>query len=158
RAEVLMFNSGGAGARPSLDGLSATAFPSGVHTMSVEATEHAGPITIWRKELREGSGGQGQFRGGLGQVVEIGVADGHEFSFNAMFDRIENPARGRAGGKDGAAGKVTLDDGSVLAAKGRQQVPEGRRLVLELPGGGGYGAPAERSAADNERDTTRGYR
>ena len=54
-----------------LDGLSATAFPSGVHTMPVEATEHTGPIVIWRKELRPDSGGDGEFRGGLGQVIEI---------------------------------------------------------------------------------------
>ena len=58
--EVLMFNSGGTGARPSYDGLSATAFPSGVSTMSVEATEHVGPITVWRKDLREGSGRSGR--------------------------------------------------------------------------------------------------
>ena len=71
RAEVLMFNSGGMGARPGLDGLSATAFPSGVHTMPVEATEQTGPIVIWRKELRPDSGGDGEYRGGLGQVIEI---------------------------------------------------------------------------------------
>ncbi|MBX2885213.1 MAG: hydantoinase B/oxoprolinase family protein, partial [Granulosicoccus sp.] len=51
RAEVLTFNSGGSGARPTLDGMSATAFPSGVMTMPVEATEHTGPVIIWRKEL-----------------------------------------------------------------------------------------------------------
>ena len=67
-AEILMFNSGGMGARPELDGLSATAFPSGVMTMPIEATEHAGPIVIWRKELRPDSGGDGEFRGGLGQI------------------------------------------------------------------------------------------
>ena len=70
-AEVLTFNSGGTGARPNFDGLSATAFPSGVSTMSVEATEHVGPVTIWRKELRSGSGGAGTTRGGFGQIIEI---------------------------------------------------------------------------------------
>ena len=40
RAEVLTFNSGGSGARPTQDGMDATAFPSGVMTMPVEATEH----------------------------------------------------------------------------------------------------------------------
>ena len=66
-----MFNSGGTGARPGFDGLSATAFPSGVSTMSVEATEQVGPITVWRKDLRVGSGGAGAKRGGLGQTIEI---------------------------------------------------------------------------------------
>jgi len=97
-AEILMFNSGGTGARPQVDGLSATAFPSGVSTMSVEATEHVGPITVWRKDLREGSGGAGAQRGGLGQVIEIEAREGYDFYFNAMFDRVQNP-----GGKVGRA-------------------------------------------------------
>ena len=142
--EVLMFNSGGTGARPTLDGLSATAFPSGVSTMSVEATEHVGPIIVWRKDLREGSGGAGQWRGGLGQIIEIEPSAGYDFYFNAMFDRVENPARGREGGGPGANGRVELADGSPLRSKGRQLVKNGDRLKLSLPGGGGYGAPAKR--------------
>lgn len=152
RAEVLLFNSGGTGARSHLDGLSATAFPSGVHSMSIEATEHVGPVIFWRKELRDGSGGAGQFRGGLGQVVEIAPTEGHEIYFNAMFDRIKHPPRGREGGEDGAAGAVLLDDGTVLNAKGRQHVPAGRRLILQLPGGGGYGPLDKRDAEAVKRD------
>ena len=152
-----MFNSGGSGARPSQDGMGATAFPSGVHTMSIEATEHVGPVIFWRKELRDGSGGAGKFRGGLGQSIEIAPAKGHEFYFNAMFDRCENPARGRDGGKPGAPGGVSLDDGTKLNAKGRQYVPEGRRLILQAPGGGGYGSPSERSPEDTARDKARDY-
>ncbi|ARP64386.1 5-oxoprolinase [Mesorhizobium sp. WSM1497] len=157
RAEVLMFNSGGMGARPTLDGLSATAFPSGVHTMPIEATEHTGPIVIWRKELRPDSGGDGEFRGGLGQILEIAATEGHEFDFSAMFDRVRHPAKGRDGGKDGIAGIVRLDDGTLMRPKGWQHVPEGRRLVLELPGGGGYGDPSRRSTEARAQDVSRGY-
>ena len=157
RAEVLMFNSGGMGARPGLDGLSATAFPSGVHTMPIEATEHTGPIVIWRKELRPDSGGDGEFRGGLGQVIEIAATDGHEFDFSAMFDRVNHPPRGRNGGKPGVAGVVKLDDGTRMRPKGWQHVPAGRRLVLELPGGGGYGDPAKRDTAARANDRSKGY-
>ncbi|MBZ9719617.1 hydantoinase B/oxoprolinase family protein [Mesorhizobium sp. AD1-1] len=157
RAEVLMFNSGGMGARPTLDGLSATAFPSGVHTMPIEATEHTGPIIIWRKELRPDSGGDGEFRGGLGQILEIAATEGHEFDFSAMFDRVRHPAKGRDGGKDGIAGIVRLDDGTVMRPKGWQHVPEGRRLVLELPGGGGYGDPSRRGTEARAQDVSRGY-
>ncbi|MFO1171608.1 MAG: hydantoinase B/oxoprolinase family protein [Hyphomicrobiaceae bacterium] len=157
RAEVLMFNSGGSGARPTQDGMGATAFPSGVHTMSIEATEHVGPVIFWRKELRDGSGGAGKYRGGLGQSIEIAPAAGHEFYFNAMFDRCENAARGRAGGEAGKPGNVSLDDGTKLNGKGRQYVPAGKRLRLEAPGGGGYGPPAERSAEDQARDKARNY-
>lgn len=156
-AEVLMFNSGGMGARPGLDGLSATAFPSGVHTMPIEATEHTGPIVIWRKELRPDSGGDGEFRGGLGQVLEIAATDGHEFDFSAMFDRVNHAPRGRNGGKDGVPGVVRLDDGTKMRPKGWQHVPAGRRLVLELPGGGGYGDPAKRDAIARSEDRSKQY-
>ena len=156
-AQLLMFNSGGSGARPALDGLSATAFPSGVHTMSSEVMEYAGPVTIWRKELREGSGGAGERRGGLGQVIEISANPGHRIYLNAMFDRCNNPARGRDGGLPGAAGEVGLDDGSSLSSKGKQWVPEDRRLVVKLPGGGGYGDPAKRDRELVEQDLAREY-
>ena len=157
RAEILMFNSGGMGARPGLDGLSATAFPSGVMTMPIEATEQVGPVIVWRKELRPDSGGDGQHRGGLGQIIEIEPAPGHEFDFSAMFDRVNHAAKGRDGGKDGAAGIVALDDGTALKPKGWQHVPAGRRLVLHLPGGGGYGDPARRDAEARATDARRGY-
>ena len=156
-AEILMFNSGGTGARPTLDGLTATAFPSGVMTMSAEATEQVGPIVVWRKEIRPGSGGTGRQRGGLGQIMEIGPTDGYLFEFSAMFDRVDNPARGRAGGGDGAPGRVYLDDGTPFATKGRHTVPAGRRLVLELPGGGGFGNAAERDPAAVLDDRRQGY-
>lgn len=157
RAEILMFNSGGMGARPALDGLSATAFPSGVMTMPIEATEHTGPIVVWRKELRPDSGGAGQYRGGLGQIIEIEPAPGHEFDFSAMFDRVNHPAAGRDGGGAGAAGVVALDDGTQLKPKGWQHVPQGRRLILHLPGGGGYGDPGARDAAAQADDLAKGY-
>lgn len=156
-AEILMFNSGGSGARPALDGLNATAFPSGVHTMPIEATENVGPVIVWRKELREGSGGAGELRGGLGQTIEISAAEGYTFRFSAMFDRLEHPARGRDGGLDGAAGSVSLDDGTTLRGKGLQFVPEGRKLVLQLPGGGGFGDPKRRPAKQVENDSRHGY-
>ncbi len=74
-----------------------------------------------------------------------------------MFDRLNHPARGRDGGADGAAGSVALDDGTVLKGKGLQFVPEGRRLVLSLPGGGGYGDPGQRPAEAVEHDLKHGY-
>ncbi|WP_127103958.1 hydantoinase B/oxoprolinase family protein [Pararhodobacter zhoushanensis] len=157
KAEILMFNSGGMGARPGLDGLGATAFPSGVMTMPVEATEQTGPIVVWRKELRPDSGGDGQYRGGLGQRIEIAPMPGHEFDFSAMFDRVNHAAEGRDGGSPGAPGGVALDDGTRLKPKGWQHVPAGRRLMLTLPGGGGFGDPAQRAPAARADDLSKGY-
>ena len=50
-----------------------------------------------------------------------------------------------------------LDDGTPFAGKGRQVVPGGRRLVMELPGGGGHGNPAERDPAAIANDALQGY-
>ncbi len=157
RSEVLTFNSGGAGARPSVDGLNATAFPSGVMTMPIEATEHTGPVIIWRKELRPDSGGAGQYRGGLGQYMEVGATAGHEFDFSAMFDRVDHPARGRQGGQDGAPTTIAQDDGTPMQGKGKQYVPEGRRVMLAFPGGAGYGDASGRDPDMVKRDLARGY-
>jgi N-methylhydantoinase B len=157
RAEVLTFNSGGSGARPGADGMSATAFPSGVRTMPVEATEHTGPIIIWRKELRPDSGGAGRFRGGLGQYMEVGAREGHEFDFSAMFDRVDHPARGRQGGHNGASTTIVRDDGEAMKGKGKQFVPADRRVVLAFPGGAGYGKPQDRDPELVRKDFARGY-
>ena len=152
-----MFNSGGSGARPAIDGMNATAFPSGVMTMPVEATEQVGPVIIWCKELRPDSGGPGQYRGGLGQFMEVGVQDGHEFDLQAMFDRVQHPARGRRGGKAGAATTIAHDDGAAMRGKGKQFVAPGRTVKMAFPGGGGYGDPKERDSDAVRADLTGGY-
>ena len=157
RAEVLTFNSGGSGARPALDGMNTTAFPSGVMTMPVEATEQAGPILIWRKELRKDSGGAGQYRGGLGQYMYVGAQEGHEFDIQAMFDRVKHPANGRQGGQQGAPTTIGLDDSTPLRGKGKQFVPHGRIVQMAFAGGAGYGAPSKRDAAQVKRDLAFGY-
>lgn len=157
RAEVLTFNSGGSGARPALDGMNATAFPSGVMTMPVEATEQVGPVIVWRKELRPDSGGAGRYRGGLGQYMVVGAREGHEFDIQAMFDRVDHPARGRRGGGAGAPTTIAQDDGTPMKGKGKQFVAHGRKVMMAFPGGGGYGAPEDRRRADIERDLALGY-
>jgi len=157
RSEVLTFNSGGSGARPEHDGLNATAFPSGVMTMPIEATENVGPVIIWRKELRPDSGGAGARRGGLGQFMEVGAMEGHEFDFQAMFDRVDHPARGRQGGKNGASTTISQDDGSEMFGKGKQFVPHGRKVMLAFPGGAGYGNPKDRDTDVVKRDLLKGY-
>ncbi len=139
-----IFN-GGTGARPHKDGLSTTAFPSGVRTTPTEINEVTSPLVIWRKEYRPDSGGAGQFRGGLGQIIEISHRQGAAFYISKMFDRIRFPARGRRGGGDGVAGRVYLKEGVDLPGKGKDLIPPGATLVLETPGGGGMG---DRNARD----------
>ena len=141
---AMSFHSGGAGARPNRDGLSATPFPSGVRNVPVEVLEAITPIVIWRKELRQNSGGAGKFRGGLGQRMVVGNREKAEFAIFGTFDRVKNPARGRDGGKPGATGSLTLTSGRKLKGMGRQVIPIGEELIIEMPGGGGYGNPKNR--------------
>ncbi|MEO9189069.1 MAG: hydantoinase B/oxoprolinase family protein, partial [Acetobacteraceae bacterium] len=149
-------NSGGTGARPGSDGLDATAFPSGVRTMPVEATENVAPVVFWRKELRPDSGGAGRTRGGVGQVMEIATKGDLEFAVNATFDRVGHAPKGREGGLDGAPGVVRLKSGTALRTKGFQVIPDGDRLILELPGGGGMGDPSSRDPTLIARDVRDG--
>jgi len=150
-----IFN-GGTGARPTKDGLSTTAFPSGVRTTSTEINEATTPLVIWRKEYREDSGGAGEYRGGLGQIIEIGHREGAPFIISKMFDRLEHPARGRFGGADGAPGAVYIKGGDRLPGKGRDLIPAAATLVLETPGGGGIGPAEARDARALEADLAAG--
>jgi N-methylhydantoinase B len=145
-------SNGGTGARPDKDGLSATAYPSGVRGTPVEIAESQTPLIFWKKELRPDSGGAGRTRGGLGQVIEMESGVGRPWDILAAFDRIEHPARGRDGGGDGAAGYVGLKSGRKLRGKGFQLVPPGDRLVVLTPGGGGIGAPDKRETERVARD------
>ena len=154
--DAVFFNSGGSGARPGIDGLSATSYPAGVRATPVEVTEALAPIVIWRKELRTDSGGAGAQRGGCGQVIEVGGRHGDAFQVLAMYERVAHPARGRDGGADGAAGRVRLASGAGLRGKGLQDVPRGDRLVLELPGGGGLGDPGLRDPGALQDDLDNG--
>src|SRR5438046_9817522 len=122
---TVIFHCGGAGARPSKDGLNVTAFPSGVRTIPVEATESVAPVMFRRREFREGSGGAGQFRGGLDQIIQLGGADGTPIAMPCNFERVGNPARGRDGGGIGAPGRVTLVSGKRIGPKGPQTVRGG---------------------------------
>jgi len=154
---ITSFHSGGVGARPTLDGLSATPFPSGVRMVPIEITEAISPLVVWRKEYRQDSGGAGRFRGGLGQVMEIGSRENEPFAIFATFDRTQFAPHGCEGGQDGAMGSVSLKSGAKMRSKGRQTIPAGEVLVLEMPGGGGYGLASERDPAQVKADLRAGF-
>jgi N-methylhydantoinase B len=138
------FYTGGTGARPEKDGLSCTAFPSGVRSTPIEITENSAPLIIWRKEYRPDSAGNGQFRGGFGQIMEFGHSNNEAFAVSKMFDRIDHPPRGRHGGGDGAPASVYIKDGPTLKGMGRELIPAGSIMVLETAGGSGRGHPEDR--------------
>jgi N-methylhydantoinase B len=149
---VNIVTTGGMGALPSQDGLSATGFPSGVRGGPVEIFESMSTLVFWRKQYREESGGAGTTRGGLGQHIELGNSLPEAFNCTTFYERIHHPARGFFAGCAGASGYVGLASGTVLPGKGRHLVPKGDRIVILSPGGGGLGDPRKRDAALVRRD------
>ena len=115
---VLSFHSGGTGARPGMDGLSATAFPSGVRNVPVEITEAISPLVIWRKEYLPDSGGAGEFRGGLGQVMELGLLE----DAPCMTASNIHPPVATAARPARPAGSVWVP-GPISTARGRKPFP-----------------------------------
>lgn len=142
---MLFFNSGGMGARPNKDGLSSTAFPSGVMGTPAEIVEARSPLMMVRREFRTDSGGPGTYRGGLGHWMVIrGVNVGRPYRFSPFFDRTNNPASGYQGGKNGAPGIYELSDGRRPNPKATVWVDPDTDIIMGLPGGGGYGDPLDR--------------
>ena len=151
------FSAGGTGALRGQDGLSATAYPSGVAGVAVEVIETLAPIVLRRRALRPDSGGPGTFRGGLGQVMEVEVLTDEPYLFSGLYERIGHPAPGLAGGHPGAPGRVTTSNAVALPPKLSRLVPADTVVTLELPGGGGYGPPAARDPARVAEDVREGY-
>ncbi|WP_264214223.1 hydantoinase B/oxoprolinase family protein [Leisingera thetidis] len=150
-------HNGGTGARPHADGLSATAYPSGVFGSQVEITESVAPVIMWRRELRPDSGGAGKYRGGLGQRIEMTSSNKAPFIVFLSVERLKFPALGRMGGGAGAPGRIRFRGaGSDIPGKGELRVEGEDYLIFDTPGGGGFGDPAERDPAALALDLKRG--
>ena len=152
----VFFSGGGMGARPESDGLSATAFPSGIRGVPAEVIESISPLVMHKRELRPDSEGAGRHRGGFGQEMEIGVRSDSPWILSAMYDRNSFPAQGMRGGSPGSPGAVRIADGEALRPKGQQRIPAGERILLKLPGGGGFGDARERDPERVARDVVDG--
>jgi len=150
-------HNGGTGARPHSDGLSATAYPSGVYGSQVEITETAAPVIMWKRELRPDSGGAGKYRGGLGQRIEMTSSNGAPFIVFLSVERLKFPALGRLGGLPGAPGRIRIKKRAEdIPGKGELRVEADHHLIFETPGGGGFGSPLERDREALALDLKRG--
>lgn len=152
----VFFSGGGTGARSNGDGLSATAFPSGIRGVPAEVIESISPVIMYKRELRPNSEGPGRYRGGFGQEMEIGVRGSHPWILSAMYDRTKHPAPGVQGGGDGGAGTVRTSSGRSLHPKRQQNISPDERVLLGLPGGGGSGPATERDPEKVARDVVDG--
>jgi N-methylhydantoinase B len=132
---------GGMGARPDKPGL------SGVHThmtntrnTPVEVLEHDYPLLVERYALRPGSGGAGKFSGGLGLIRDFQFLG--EISVSLLTERRRYAPYGLHGGAPGAPGTnvlLTASGEQTLPGKINLNLPEGSRLSIRTPGGGGWG-------------------
>jgi N-methylhydantoinase B len=150
------------GAKPDRDGTSGLSVHLGNSQITpIEILESEFPVRLREFALRPDSGGAGRFRGGLGyrRVYEI---LGTEARLSLRLDRHREPARGVAGGQDGAPGGMLLErPGSPPQALpsrlGGLTLQGGDVLQVDRPGGGGLGPPAEREPARVRADLADGY-
>ena len=139
------------------DGLSATSYPSGVAGVPVEIIEALTPLVVRQRSLRPDSGGAGEFRGGLGQTMEIEVRTERPYLFAGLYERCQHPAPGLFGGKSGAPGTVSTSNGEVVEPKLSRMLPPDTVVRIDIPGGGGFGDPARRSDEAIRQDIADGY-
>jgi len=155
---ILLFTSGGMGGRKNRDGLACTTFPTNSGAASIEVVESTIPVLYRQKALRPDSGGAGQFRGGLGQTIQIEVLSREPFQASFLMDRIENAPAGIQGGGPGARSSLRLLNRELsLPPKGRVMLEKGDVIEIQCAGGGGFGPPAKRDAALIEEDRQQGY-
>jgi N-methylhydantoinase B len=134
----------------------------GIKFGSLEVTEVRFPLFFRRHEFRPGSGGDGQFRGGPGGIVEMVVETAEPALANTAGDGVVYGACGVLGGEDGAPHRYLLYSGNADPRAIRTKetglvIRPGDRLVLESGGGGGWGDPARRSDAERTRDAVEGF-
>lgn len=160
---MFSFFGGGHGGTPEGDGLSHGNPPIATAIIPpVEIMEAAYPVRYTQWALRDGSGGSGQHRGGLGAIYEIELLADEAAAF-VFAERARFAPQGVLGGGEGALNRVTYCQGGVWAtpALGSKVVGvalrRGDRIRLESPGGGGWGDPALRDPEAIAHDRRMGF-
>ncbi|WP_207586924.1 hydantoinase B/oxoprolinase family protein [Halomontanus rarus] len=145
---------GGFGGRPAADGIDGVQVGM-TNTLNtpVEALETEYPLRVERYALRPDTGGDGEYRGGLG--LERSVTVETDAVVSLLTDRRRTRPAGANGGEPGAVGR-NLVDGREVGSKTTEPVPAGTTITVLTPGGGGYGDPAARDPAARERDLADG--
>lgn len=143
-AEVYFFN-GGVGATGVRDGRSATSMPVNCSNVPVEIMESRTPVLFESKMLTPDSGGAGQYRGGLGQVIRVRVLSDQPIDFiPGTNDRMVNRPFGLCGGGSGSGGLMEID-GRACDRRRAQTVKRNQVIAVGIPGGGGFGPPERRT-------------
>ncbi|MDO8477231.1 MAG: hydantoinase B/oxoprolinase family protein [Candidatus Rokubacteria bacterium] len=152
---VLFFN-GGMGATAVKDGEHVLSWPSNISSTPVEIAERNSPLFFRHKRMREASGGQGRFRGGLGQDVLFESRSRRPIVLSFMAERTRVPAPGLAGGGPGGIGDVRIN-GKKVDHRRQHVLAHGDTVLVSTPGGGGYGPARVRAQVLRKRDAALGY-
>jgi N-methylhydantoinase B len=153
---VDMLPHGGRGGQPTMDGMVPVSYPNNSAITPCEVLEADAPIRFLEKVLRRDSAGAGRHRGGLGQTIAFRHVGRAPMTLSLTPDRITTPPIGLAGGADAAPGRVLINGVEVDRFPPIVLEP-GDEVVLELPGGGGFGPPSQRLDAAIEADVAAGY-
>lgn len=147
---MYQLSGGGYGGNADHDGMANGCSTIGISKAPpVEIMEQNFPVLYHRYALREGSGGAGKHRGGLGLEYEIELRRG-EATASFVMDHGRFGPQGALGGADGAVNEVEVWRGGEMYVpehlSKEQDIPlkAGDRVRVRTPGGGGYGDPAER--------------
>jgi N-methylhydantoinase B len=140
----MFFCAGGMGARPNKDGLSCVMFPANVGATPIEILESTLPILYEEKEFIPNSAGKGEYRGGFGARHRFKVTSVKSMWISAVADRTGTPAKGLRGGGAGTLFKIKVN-GKEIPTKEFVQLHPGDEVIIETPGGAGYGNPENRS-------------
>ncbi|MBC5767859.1 hydantoinase B/oxoprolinase family protein [Ramlibacter albus] len=149
-------SSGGLGARAHRDGVSCLAFPYNVGNTPAEVVESEVPVLVEERSLWQDSAGPGQFRGGLGQRYVLRLLDGDlgpsgDVLASFRGGRFIHPPLGVLGGGSAPRGFLSIRGDQQDAGK-QVVLRAGDRIVSQIPGGGGYGDPRQRSREAVKRD------
>ncbi len=151
------FLNGGYGARPNMDGEHVLSFPTNVANVPVEVLESDIAVLVTEKSLVPNSGGEGQYRGGLGQRFSFKNVGEHPLNISLLTEKTKTSAKGILEGKDGKTGSLEIVPHRDFPPKGLDKLYPGEELILTLPGGGGYGNPEKRDKRLIEEDRVLGY-
>ena len=160
---TLVFLGGGMGGNPDGDGLNnGSPAIGGSRNGSIEISEQTVPFLFTQYGLREGSAGDGEFRGGLGVETALQLREGEAY-LTFVGDRGHRGAYGLAGGDAGGTADHEFHaDGKVVQAPHKTKLDllylkPGDGMIARTPGGGGFGDPDKRTPEAREDDERRGY-
>lgn len=151
------FLNGGYGARPNMDGEHVLSFPTNVANVPIEVLENDVSILVTEKSLVNNSGGEGEFRGGLGQRFSFKNIGEETLNISILTEKTATVAKGICGGEDGAMGSIEIIPKRAFPKKGLDKLHANEELILTLPGGGGYGNKMSRSKSSIQEDRLQNY-